>query len=238
MSKYANLVCGLTVLASDKDSFNVNDKGYALIQLVRKDVSRLPKKADVESIECSGVMTNIDVLYTNLVKYHASVNPTKAEKKRALENIIKVEETICNSLGLNLREMEDGTVYKTETITINQYEFFESCFAIKHANKKERSTTNNIIDVVSQTQFKKAVVFGLAEACCGDGELYKIDGKKAVVLARIEKNSAKAKADANFTMGTPVKVETEEEKAMKLIASLGADAIKKMLESVNTVETN
>ena len=184
---YSNLLFGIKVLASDNNSFNVNEKGYSLVTLLRSDISRLPKKSELEKIKCDGVVTNIEKLYCEMVRFYSTVNETKAIRKDSLEKIVKLEEIICNSLGLTLRETENGEVYLTSTITINQYNFFESCFSIRHANKKVRIENNNVLDVVSLSQFKKAVLFGLSEACANSGDLYAINGRNAKTIARIEK---------------------------------------------------
>ena len=195
---FSNLVFGIKVLASDNNSFNVNEKGYNLVTLLRSDISRLPKKAELEKIKCDGVVSNIEKLYCEMVRFHSTTNETKAIRKNSLENIVKLEEIICNSLGLTLRESENGEVSITQTITINQYNFFETCFSIRHANKKVRTENNNVLDVVSLSQFKKAVLFGLSEACANDGTLYAINGRNAKTIERIEKpvvKSEKTKKD-------------------------------------------
>lgn len=192
MAKYSNLLFGIRVLASDNESFNLNEKGYNLVTLLRSDISRMPKKAEIEKVKCDGVVRNIEKLYSAMVKYHSSMSATKNERKMALENIVSLEKTICDSLGLTLRETENGEVFLTETITINQYEFFEACFSIRHASKRERTINNNVIDVVTLTTFKKAVLFGLSEACANDGTLYVINGKNAKVLSRIDNEKTKS----------------------------------------------
>ena len=189
---YSNLMFGIKVLASDNNSFNVNEKGYNLVTLLRSDVSRLPKKAELEKIKCDGVVSNIEKLYCEMVRFHSTTNESKAIRKNSLENIVKLEEIICNSLGLTLREDVNGEVYLTQTITINQYNFFEACFSIRHASKKVRTVDNNVIDVVSLSQFKKSVLFGLSEACANSGDLYAINGRNAKVIERIEKPTIKS----------------------------------------------
>lgn len=191
-AKYFNLTFGLKVLAEDSNSFNLNEKGFHLITLLRSNVSKLPKKAEIEEIECESVINNIEKLYCEMVRFNSSIE-NKEERKKALNSIVYLEKCICNSLGLTLREDENGNVYGTETITINQYNFFESCFSIQHASKKVRNTTNNIIDVVSLNTFKKAVLFGLCEACANDGTLYTISGKLGKVIDRIENKKEKSK---------------------------------------------
>ena len=188
-AKYANLVFGLKVLSEDANSFNLNEKGYKFISLIRENISSLPKKKEIEEIGCSGIITNIEKLYIELVKFNSSVSD-KEERKKALQSIIYYEELICGSFGMNLREV-DGEVVKTETITVNQYNFFASCFAIQHASKKERLDSGNVIDVTSINSFKKAVLFGLSEACANDGTIYAISGKKKVTIDRLEKSHNK-----------------------------------------------
>lgn len=189
---YSNLMFGIKVLASDNNSFNVNEKGYNLVTLLRSDVSRLPKKAELEKIKCDGVVSNIEKLYCEMVRFHSTTNESKAIRKNSLTKIVNLEKIICDSLGLTLRESENGEVYLTQTITINQYNFFEACFSIRHASKKVRTENNNVLEVVSLSQFKKAVLFGLSEACANNGDLYIINGKNAKIIERIEKHVVKS----------------------------------------------
>ena len=189
---YSNLMFGIKVLASDNNSFNVNEKGYNLVTLLRSDISKLPKKSELEKIKCDGVVTNIEKLYCEMVRFHSTTNETKAIRKDSLTKIKKKKKIICDSLGLTLRESENGEVYLTQTITINQYNFFEACFSIRHASKKVRTVDNNVIDVVSLSQFKKSVLFGLSEACANSGDLYAINGRNAKVIERIEKPAIKS----------------------------------------------
>lgn len=170
MAKYSNLTCGIKVLANDENSFNLSLEGMHFIQWISGNVSRLPKKSEIQESGFSGLFKNLDDLYTTMVAYHSGTM-TKKERKSSLKTIVRLEYDVCKKLGMTKREI-NGEVEDTATITINQYEFFEACFSIKHASKKVRSTTNNIIDVVSLTQFKKAVVFGLCEGCKNDGTLY------------------------------------------------------------------
>ena len=208
---YSNLLFGIKVLASDNNSFNVNEKGYNFVTLLRSNVSRLPKKSELEKIKCDGVVSNIEKLYCEMVRFHSTTNETRAIRKNSLENIVKLEEIICNSLGLTLRENSNGEVYITSTITINQYNFFEACLSIHHATKKVRTENNNVLDVVSLSQFKKAVLFGLSEACANSGDLYAINGRNAKTIARIEKpiiKSEKAnKAKQNKKPASEIKKE-------------------------------
>ena len=208
---YSNLLFGIKVLASDNASFNVNEKGYNLVTLLRSDISRLPKKSELESIKCDGVITNIEKLYCEMVRFHSTTNETKAIRKNSLEKIVSLEKIICDSLGLTLRETANGVIL-TETITINQYNFFEACFSIRHALKKVRTENNNVIDVVSVSQFKKAVLFGLSEACANDGSLYAINGRNAKTIERIEKTVVE-KPSKNK------KVKTVSEKKDKTVSS-------------------
>ena len=171
MAKYSNLTNGVKVLATDNDSFNLSLEGMHFVQWISSNVSKLPKKSEIQESGFSGLFKNLEDLYNHMVMYHSGTM-TKKERKNSLENIIRLEYDICKRLGMIQREDENGNISNTTTITINQYEFFESCFAIKHASKKVRSTTDNIIDTISLTQFKKAVVFGLCEACKNDGTLY------------------------------------------------------------------
>lgn len=222
---YSNLLFGIKILASDKNSFNVNEKGYNLVTLLRSDVSRLPKKAELEKIKCEGVVSNIEKLYCEMVRFHSTTNESKAIRKNSLEKIVKLEEIICNSLGLTLRENSNGEVSITPTITINQYNFFEACFSIRHASKKVRTVDNNVIDVVSLTQFKKAVLFGLSEACANSGDLYAINGKNAKTIERIEKpvvRSEKAnKAKQNKKSVSEVKKEELPAEFQSMMEAMG-----------------
>lgn len=237
MAKYVNLHSGIRVLATDNNSFNVNNKGYNLVRLLRADVSRMPKKADLEDIKCDGVVRNIENLYSAMVKYHSTVSETKAIRKSSLEKIVFYEKAICDSLGMTLRETEDGEVFLTETITINQYNFFEACFSIRHASKKERTVNNNVIDVVTLTTFKKAVLFGLSEACANDGDLYAINGKNAKVLARID-NVKTTNTGKKSKKAEPVKQEVPAElKAICEALNMTIEQVVEHLKAQATAQT-
>lgn len=204
---YSNLLCGVRVLAKDDKSFaTVNKKGYDLISLMREKIenneNKLPKNKDFESIKCSGVLTNIEKLWNSLRVYYSTLDTSKKEKKSALQNIVALEQIICHSLGMDARE-EGMMVSFTETITINQYDFFNSCFSYttKKGKKTDTCTISTIVGVGSEekvelscttlTQFKKNVLFGLTKALMNDATMYDITKVHNKTVSNLEKKHKK-----------------------------------------------
>lgn len=186
-AKYSNLVLGVKVLADDANSFNVNEKGYNFVKMVQELDGKAVTKKDFESVKCGNLNETIEKLYKAMVEYHA-YSGTKAERKAQLEKMIELEYSVLSILGMVLRENGDGvTVSETETITINQYELFEDVFCIKATSKRERANTGNNLTVVSLSQFKKSLCYALLQASMNNGEMYKVTGKLAENLDKIEK---------------------------------------------------